>query len=302
MSQPGDVAVDESGRVFVSDHGNARVDVFTGTGASHVFAFGKDVGGTGKDTCTTSCQEGDDEGTGSLDYPTDVAVGPDGNVYVAYNGFTSGVAVFTPQGAFLRRFGDTGPQALDGASALALDATGAAHVVDEVTEAVKTFGPTGAFVSEFAAEGAVGLARDCSGAFFVSDYDGAADSSKVRRYGEPGTALPPCPPPVVPIATVVPSNNFKFGKLKLDKKKGTATLTIKIPAAGRLVLKGNGLTKVVKNAKKAGDMKLAIKPKGKVKQKLAELGKAVAKAKLTFTPTGGDALIKPRSLVLKKTV
>ncbi|MGE0067112.1 MAG: NHL repeat-containing protein, partial [Solirubrobacterales bacterium] len=315
MSQPGDLAVDGGGRVFVSDHGNARVDVFTGTG-SFLYAFGKDVkpgggnrcdagtgcqegefdesagafrqlegigiagpalyaadgelnrvtvyslegaflfafgkgvnGGPGNpDVCTTSCREGEDEGTGSLDYPTDVAVGPDGNLYVAYNGFTSGVAVFTPQGAFLRRFGDLGPQALDGASALTLDATGAVHVVDEATEAVKTFSAAGTFVSEFAAEGAAGLARDCRGAFFVSDYDGAADSSKVRRYGEPGTALPPCPPPPAPIlVTVTPSNKFKFGKLKLNRKRGTATLTVNVPNPGRLVLKGNGLVRVTKS-------------------------------------------------------
>ncbi|HEX3240407.1 MAG TPA: NHL repeat-containing protein [Solirubrobacterales bacterium] len=368
MSQPVDLAVDGSGRVFVSDHGNARVDVFTGTG-SFLYAFGKDVkpgggsrcdagteckegefdeaagafrqlegigiggaalyaadgelnrvtvyslegtflfafgknvnGGAGNpDVCTTSCQEGEDEGTGSLDYPTDVAVGPDGNVYVAYNGLTSGVAVFTTQGAFLRRFGDSGPQALDGASALTLDATGAAHVVDEVTEEVKTFSATGTFVSGFAAEGAAGLARDCRGAFFVSDYDGGLDSSKVRRYGEPGTALPPCPPPATPIlVTVTPSNIFKFGKLKLNKQKGTATLVVKLPAPGKLTLKGNGLVRATKNAQKAGDVKLTIKPKGKVKKKLNELGKAVAKARLTFTPTGGTAATKQKSLTLKK--
>lgn len=368
MSQPVDLAVDGSGRVFVSDHGNARVDVFTGTGSflyafgkdvkpgggsrcdagtgckegefdeaagafrqlegigiggsalyaadgelnrvtvyslegTFLFAFGKDVnGGAGNpDVCTTSCQEGEDEGTGSLDYPTDVAVGSDGNLYVAYNGFTSGVAVFTPQGAFLRRFGDVGPQALDGASALTLDATGAVHVVDEVPEAVKTFSASGTFVSEFAAEGAVGVARDCRGAFFVSDYDGGADSSKVRRYGEPGTALPPCPPPpVVPIATVVPSNKFKFGKLKLNKQKGTATLAVVLSSPGKLVLKGKGLKKVTRAAKKAATVTLPIAFVGKTKKTLDESGKARAQAKLTFTPTGGTAATKQKSLTLKK--
>ena len=291
-----------SSRVYAADAGNNRVSVSSLEG-NFQFAFGKDVNPSGGDVCTLldDCQQGSDEGLGAIDTPVDVALGPDGNLYVAYSGSTSGVAVFTQQGAYLRRFGEAGPGALDAASGLAIDSAGAVHVADRGDEAVKTFNAAGTFSTSFAAADVSRLSLDCRGAFWIT----APDPSEVVRFGEPGSAAPPClpsPPPDVPIVTVVPSNKFKFGKLVLNKKKGTATLAINVPAAGKLVLKGSGLVKSTVSATKSGDVKLAVKLKGRLKEKLAELGKAVAKAKVIFTPTGGVALTKQKSLTLKKTL
>jgi predicted outer membrane repeat protein len=96
-------------------------------------------------------------------------------------------------------------------------------------------------------------------------------------------------------------DNFTFGKVKRNKKKGTAKLTVNVPCPGALEL---AKTKKVKAddeaAEAAGDEKLKIKPKGKVKKTLREKGKAKVKAEVTYTPDGGETLTKSKKLKLKK--
>lgn len=84
-------------------------------------------------------------------------------------------------------------------------------------------------------------------------------------------------------------SSFKLGKLKKNKGKGTAQLSVKVGSAGKLVLSGKSLAKGKKTAKGAGTYKLAVKPKGKLKRKLAKKGKAKAKLTVKFKPTGGEA-------------
>jgi hypothetical protein len=94
---------------------------------------------------------------------------------------------------------------------------------------------------------------------------------------------------------IPPSNQFTKGKLTLNKKKGTAALSVTVPGPGVLsfadskkgkkkVLKATGL-----NSTGAGTLKVAIKPNGKGKKALKKKGKLQFKGNLTFTPTGGSA-------------
>jgi hypothetical protein len=48
-------------------------------------------------------------------------------------------------------------------------------------------------------------------------------------------------------------------------------------------------------------VKLLVKPKGKLKSKLATTGKAKVKVKVTFTPTGGTAKSSTKRIKLIKT-
>jgi hypothetical protein len=93
---------------------------------------------------------------------------------------------------------------------------------------------------------------------------------------------------------------FKFGKkVKLNKKKGTATLTVNVGAAGQLVLTGKKVKKRVKAAKAPGKVKLLIAPKGKAVKALKNTGKAKVKVKLAYTPTGGTTATLTRKVTLK---
>ena len=78
-------------------------------------------------------------------------------------------------------------------------------------------------------------------------------------------------------------------KAKLNRKTGTATLTVKVGAPGKLTLTGKKAKRQSKTAKAAGKVKLLVKAKGKAAKALAADGKAKVKVKVTYTPTGGTA-------------
>lgn len=93
--------------------------------------------------------------------------------------------------------------------------------------------------------------------------------------------------------------SFKAGKTKLNKRKGTAILTVRAGAAGKLVASGKKIKKRSKAAKKAGNVKLPIVPKGKALKALKANGKAKVKVKVAYTPTGGTTATLTRKVQLK---
>jgi DNA-binding beta-propeller fold protein YncE len=279
-----DVAVAPGDRVVVANSANNRIDVFS-SGGTFIYGFGMGVKIGGGNLCTTAsgCQEvAGGSGPGALSNPSAVRVGLEGNVYVAESQ-SDRVSEYTIDGAFIRAFG-----------AGVIDGAGAFQICTFASGCQKGLETTipGATPDPF------GLAFDCRGALHVAE--GAGGFARVERFGEPGTALPPCTSATPIAAPVTPSNKFKFGKLKLNRKKGTAMLFVKVPGAGKLVLKGKGIHKVKRVAKKAGNVKLPVKLVGKAKRKLLETGKATVRAKVTFTPTGGTARTKAKSLTLHR--
>jgi hypothetical protein len=94
---------------------------------------------------------------------------------------------------------------------------------------------------------------------------------------------------------IVPSNSFTVGKLKQNKKNGTATLKVTLPGAGVLTAT-DAKKKSPKRIKKAtatstgaSTVMLILKPTGAAKKTLKSKGKLQFKALLSFTPTGGTA-------------
>ena len=53
-------------------------------------------------------------------------------------------------------------------------------------------------------------------------------------------------------------------------------------------------------AEAAGEVQLAIKPRGSAKKKLAEHGKAKVKVEVTYTPDGGEPEAQTATLRLKR--
>lgn len=101
----------------------------------------------------------------------------------------------------------------------------------------------------------------------------------------------------------VTKQKLTLGGVKLNKSKGTATLSVKIPGAGTLTASGKGIAKVKKSAKQAKKpktLKLTIKAKGKAKKQLAEEGTAKVSAKVTFKPTSGTPVTKTKKITLKQ--
>ena len=124
--------------------------------------------------------------------------------------------------------------------------------------------------------------------FSTADGANGADIGAVELQGGP---LPPVPP----------SNAFTFGKVKLNKKKGVATLQVKVPGKGKLLLLGSKDVKSQnKSAKKKSTVTLTVKAKGKAAKTLKKKGKVKVKASVKFTPTGGRAKNKSKTVKLIK--
>ena len=87
--------------------------------------------------------------------------------------------------------------------------------------------------------------------------------------------------------SIVPVNTIGLGKLKKNRKKGTAMLSVTVQAPGSLVLSGKGVKRITKIVPAAGTIGLPVKTTGAAKRKLGKSGKAKVKAQITFTPTGG---------------
>jgi hypothetical protein len=96
-------------------------------------------------------------------------------------------------------------------------------------------------------------------------------------------------------------SDFSFGKLKRNKKKGTATLTVIVANAGRVDLRG---TKKVKGRSVrttiGGTVKLLIKAKRAAKRKLERTGKAKVNADVTYAPDAALASSRSRKIKLIK--
>lgn len=97
---------------------------------------------------------------------------------------------------------------------------------------------------------------------------------------------------------VLPSNKFRFGKLTKNRKNGTATLQVKVPAAGTLKLLGKQVRFAKRKAGKAGKVTLSIRPKAKAAKALASDHKLKTRIRVVFKPTGGTARSKGKTLTL----
>lgn len=124
--QPGDIAVDPAGSVYVSERINHRVQKFDSDGFP-VTQWGS-MG----------------SGNGQFAFPEGIATDSAGNVYVADRG-NNRIQKFTPEGAFLTKWGSTGTG--DGQflqpNDVAVDAVGNVYVADTGNDRIQKFSETG---------------------------------------------------------------------------------------------------------------------------------------------------------------
>jgi tripartite motif-containing protein 71 len=296
LASPGGIVLDGVGGLYVPDGLNNRISVFGTAGPSftRAFGFGVDTGASAFEVCTTAstCQAGLGTGAaGDLDFPRGTALDGAGGLYVAEQSNLR-ISLFGAAGpSFTHAFGfgvDTGASAFEVCT----------------TASTCQAGILGAGVGQLSAP--FGVAIDLCGAAWVAD----TGNGRLQRFGEPGTALPPCaavPPPVGPTApAAAPSNAFTLGPISRNKKKGTATINLTLPNPGELTGSGSGVKAssagraVTSKSVGAGQAQLLIKATGKKKRKLNETGKVKLSVVVTYTPTGGDPSTQPVKVKLKK--
>jgi DNA-binding beta-propeller fold protein YncE len=336
---PVEIAIDGAGNVFVGEEDNDRIAVLTLSGGFQR-AFGADVGGSGVDTCTSSCAAGTfGTAAGQLGGPSGVALDGAGHVLVGEES-NDRVSVFTTSGTFVRAFGGnvggSGVNVCTSSCVAGTHAMGAAGELFEPFEVgfdpatgevlipefdgnrVSAYTPGGTFARTFGQDvdqgGGTGFEICTTLCQFgtSSTMPGSFDEPSGVTVDSAGTVyvsedhnnrvqlLGEVPP------AAKPSNAFSFGKLHRNKKKGTATLDVTVAGPGSLSASGkNASAKQVgaassEAAAAASTVKLLIKAKGKARKKLDSTGKTKLNLLVTFTPTGGDPASQSKSVKLLK--
>ena len=95
------------------------------------------------------------------------------------------------------------------------------------------------------------------------------------------------------------ASGLKLGKVKLNRKAGTAKLQLRALGAGKLTLNGKGVKKQATQLKKAGKASLTLKPTGKALRMLRRSGKAKVRLKVALLPKGGKASRLSKTVTLK---
>ncbi|MGH2963596.1 MAG: hypothetical protein ACRDL3_15605 [Solirubrobacterales bacterium] len=80
---------------------------------------------------------------------------------------------------------------------------------------------------------------------------------------------------------------LRFGKVRRNRRRGTATLLARVPEAGRLKLSGAGVKRSKTTVAHSGKVGLRVKAMGHKKRKLARAGRAKVRPKVAYTATGG---------------
>jgi sugar lactone lactonase YvrE len=136
-------------------------------------------------------------GSGGLSGPEDLAIGPDGNVYVASSG-TNSVIRYTATGQLLSTFVAAGSGGLSGPYGLAFGPDGNLYVDSTGTNAAYEYsGSTGAFLNTFVSAGSGGL-TDPRGMAFGQDgnlYVSSRGTQSVDRFQGPTGPAPGSPLP-----------------------------------------------------------------------------------------------------------
>lgn len=118
----------------------------------------------------------------------------------------------------------------------------------------------------------------------------------------PVYAPAPQPPPAAPPI----SNRFTFGKARLNKKRGTASLAVTLPGPGLLKStvgraaghRAGASATIFVGA--AATVKIPIAASGKIEKKLERTGRVTVTVRVVFMPNGGTAATKNRKLTLVK--
>ena len=131
------IRVDHDGYIWVTDGQGHQVKKFSPDGTL-LMTLGKyDVAGDGPDT---------------FNRPTDVAVAPNGNFYVSDGYGNSRVAMFAPDGTFMRSWGTRGdgPGQFNLPHSVVIDPRGRVLVADRENDRVQVFDAQGRFIEQWA--------------------------------------------------------------------------------------------------------------------------------------------------------
>jgi DNA-binding beta-propeller fold protein YncE len=175
LSGAGALSVAPSGKVYVADTGNGRIQRFSSGGA-------------------TEMEWGEYPGAGVPDVPTGIAVDASDNVYITKKA-TDQIQKFDKDGNLLDEFGGSGNTAglLNDPAAIAITPGGYVYVADTNNQRIQEFDTSGTFVRQWGSAGTgqgqfadpAGIAVDPGGNVYVADTGG----NRIEKFSSSGTFL-----------------------------------------------------------------------------------------------------------------
>lgn len=101
------------------------------------------------------------------------------------------------------------------------------------------------------------------------------------------TIEPVKPPPPDPVVDPPPCRpKLSVGKIRRFPGKGTATVTVRVNGAGRVVLSGRRIRTVIRAPRGPARLDLKVHTKGKAAKQLRQRGRLRVKARVTYRPAG----------------
>jgi len=202
FKEPKGIATAPNGDVYVSDLLNNRVEQFNAKGeVLAVFGFGVSNEKAEFEICTSSCKAGiSGTGSGQFYQPVGVAVGANGDVWIADYG-NNRVEEFNEKDEYLSQFGTkgTGNGQFDAPKGVAIGLEGNVWVVDGLNYRVQEFTPSGTFLTTFGSKGTgngqfeepygIALAANGSAAYIADVKNNRVDAW--RPAGAPSNTTPP---------------------------------------------------------------------------------------------------------------
>ena len=213
---PGSIAVNQSGHMFVADLWNYRIQSFDSDGkyiskwgSEHLFAIQNLASDSSGNLYVVSdevqkydphgkiiCRWGSTgSGDGQFQFPTAIAVGPSGNIYVA-DSDNSRVQKFTKDGNFLTKWGakGTGDGQFDKPFFIAVDGSGNVWIADQLgngTHRMQKFDVEGKFLAKWTRNIMTPSSAGYCGAVAIDSLGNSyyAFESRIEKYDDKGQLI-----------------------------------------------------------------------------------------------------------------
>ncbi len=166
--------------------------------------------------------------------------------------------------------------------------------------AVRTMGRQGLTVENLPPSGgsvSAGGGADCGGSAcvlrFAPETPVGLTATPYRGYafsGYSGDCTGPACTLTMSAQRRIGANFVRFGiigKAKRNEKNGSATLTVRVGAAGSLLLSGKAVRRRARAATTTARIKIPIAAKGRAAKRLRDKGQAKVGVKIAYTPTAG---------------
>ena len=163
FKNPDGLTVDTNGNVYICDTNNHRIQKFNADGC-FITMWGSRCNMYDGSGCVDPDGDGPLElGDGQFEFPSDIAVDNNGNVYVLDAG-NYRIQKFTSDGTYLAKWGSLGTgdgafgecgncSSPEGPKGIAVDSLGEIYVADTYNDRIQKFEPDGSFIWKWGSEG-----------------------------------------------------------------------------------------------------------------------------------------------------